>query len=155
MNNTKYIFVDDNSPEASDYDNYYIGYEPDVAGSYDLALEEAKRQRACDSAPASRSSVCSRENAAADKCRRTIRAPAIKPKVSPFSSACPGTSTPSYPATRNATRRVTASCARSFRRWWTCSSSAATWNAGSRASDAITASRQSPSPDEPSGFQLE
>ena len=44
MKKTGYIFVDDGSPEASDYDNNYVGYDVEETGSYERAVEEAKRR---------------------------------------------------------------------------------------------------------------
>jgi hypothetical protein len=38
-----YIFVDDGSPEASDYDSNYLGYDPATPGSYQQAAAEARR----------------------------------------------------------------------------------------------------------------
>lgn len=38
-----FIFVDDGSPEASDYDSNYIGYDPAEPESYRRAVAEAGR----------------------------------------------------------------------------------------------------------------
>ena len=38
-----YIFIDDGSPEASDYDDNYVAYVPADADSYKAAKEQARR----------------------------------------------------------------------------------------------------------------
>lgn len=45
MKNINYIFVDDGYPEAADYDNNYIGYDPQIPDSYKRAMDEARRRR--------------------------------------------------------------------------------------------------------------
>lgn len=40
--NQTYIFVDDGYPEASDYDNNFVSYDPTVRGSRERALTEVK-----------------------------------------------------------------------------------------------------------------
>jgi hypothetical protein len=37
-----HIFVDDGYPEASDYDNNFVSYDPTVCGSCERALTEVK-----------------------------------------------------------------------------------------------------------------
>jgi len=39
-----YVFVDDGYPEASGYDNNFIGYDPAIRGSCERALLEADRR---------------------------------------------------------------------------------------------------------------
>ncbi len=39
-----YVFVDDGYPEASDYDNNFIGYDPAIRGSCERALLEADQR---------------------------------------------------------------------------------------------------------------
>ena len=36
-----YVFVDDGYPEASDYDNNFVGYDPGVRGDCERVLTEA------------------------------------------------------------------------------------------------------------------
>lgn len=42
MKQVQRIFVDDGSPEASEFDNNFIAYCPDEPGSYERALKEAR-----------------------------------------------------------------------------------------------------------------
>jgi hypothetical protein len=62
MRTPGYIFVDDGSPEASDYDNNYIRYDPAERGSYEKAVEEAKRRHAATTTPAGRMRARCRES---------------------------------------------------------------------------------------------
>ena len=37
-----YVFVDDGYPEASDYDNNFVGYDPGIRGDCERALAEVR-----------------------------------------------------------------------------------------------------------------
>ncbi len=51
MKRQEYIFVDDGSPEASEDDTNYIGYDSEVPGSYEQALDEVNRRSSIPTAP--------------------------------------------------------------------------------------------------------
>jgi hypothetical protein len=54
MKQTRCIFVDDGSPEASDYDNNFVCYDGASTGSYELAMLEVNRRRGIRAVPAVR-----------------------------------------------------------------------------------------------------
>ena len=54
MKKTGHIFVDDGFPEASDYDNNYVDYDPETPGSCEAAIEEVKRRLSTAAKPAIR-----------------------------------------------------------------------------------------------------
>jgi hypothetical protein len=51
MKRRAYIFADDGSPEASDSDTCYIGYDPEDPLSYAEAVSEAKRRISVQTGP--------------------------------------------------------------------------------------------------------
>ncbi|MEI6970562.1 MAG: hypothetical protein WCL44_03510 [bacterium] len=52
MKQKECIFVEDGSPEASDYDNNFVCYDGATAGGYELAMLEVNRLRGTQVVPA-------------------------------------------------------------------------------------------------------